>query len=97
MLKHVSVRRALSPTLHLLLGLGNDVHSKHKERVQKRIETLFSNEITAQNMSLLARIKLDGTMIARDDLKKETSAVVEHRSNVISRLKIKNVSREDKK
>ena len=69
--------------LHLLLGLGNDACSKHKEHVKKIIEKLSSDEVTAQNMSLLAQIKFDDAMIAHDDLKKEISTVVEHRSNVI--------------
>ena len=36
-------------------------------------------------------------MIAHDDLKKEMSTAVAHRSNAISRLKSKNIRKEDKK
>ena len=97
MLKHMPVHRDSSPALRLLLGLANNVHSKHKECVQKRIEKLSSNETTAQQNSLFAQIKFDDTMIAHDDLKKETSTAVEQMSNAIGRLKSKNIRKEDKK
>ena len=38
MLKHTFIHRALSHALHLLLGLGNDICSKHEEHAQKIIE-----------------------------------------------------------
>ena len=69
MLKHMPIHRATHIS-HLLLGLGNDPFSKHKEYAQKRIEKVFSDEMTAQNVSLLAQIKSDDTMIAHDYLKK---------------------------
>lgn len=70
---------------------------KHKECMQKIIEKLLSEEISAQNMSLLAQIKLDDTIISHDDATKEISTEVEHRTNAISRLKSKSINKEDKK
>ena len=93
-LKQIPMHRTLP---HLLLGLGNNAHSKCKDYVRKRIEKLSHNEIAAQNMPLLGEIKLDDTIIAHDDLKKEIPAAAHHRSIVISRLKSKSISKEDQK
>ena len=52
------------------------MHSKHKEYLRERIEKLSSDKITAQNVSLLAQIKLGNPMMTHDDLKKEIPTAV---------------------
>ena len=49
------IARVLPPILHLLLGLGNDMHAKFKEFIVHRVEKVSIEEIEAREMSFFSR------------------------------------------
>ena len=83
--------------LHLLLGLGNDIHAHFKSFLSERIEQLSQEEKDARDMSFLAEIRYDESLIAYDNSKQVVLDLVEQRKEMILRLSQGGLSKEEKK
>ena len=83
--------------LHLLLGLGNDVHAHFKSFLSERIEQLSQEEKDARDMSFLAEIRYDESLIAYDNSKQVVLDLVEQRKEMTLRLSQGSLSKEEKR
>ncbi len=75
----VAVKRCLFPTLHELLGLGNDLMSNFWKYVEEGAEPLEPDKIEARNMSLLAEIQLEDAELEVDECMLDLEAFVVER------------------
>ena len=59
----ISVNRGLLPIAHLFLRLGNNIFSKVKKHVCRRIEKQSQEKIEAYSMPLVVELKYDGVWL----------------------------------
>ena len=94
----IPIKNVIPPTLHILLGLGNDIVSKLTEWLDNRIEKLSPDEIEARNMSLLAHISVEEASVTATIMKQEHSELVAQRVHVNKQLKgFRNLTVEEQK
>lgn len=55
----ISLYHNLPPLLYFLISLGNNLYTKYIGWIHHRIETILPEELEAQNIILLAELKLD--------------------------------------
>ena len=93
---HALVDRVLPHLLHLLLGSGNDLHSKFKEHDCSRIERKSQEEEEAQITLFVEKLNFDEGLIKMDDLKNEAQSKTQKIITLIARTNDRGMMKEEK-
>jgi hypothetical protein len=83
----IPVNKMLSPLLHYLIGLGNDLVENFFTWLDIRVEKLTPEEIQARNMYLLAAIAVDAAEEELEEKKHDLTQVVQVRIGINASLK----------